>query len=498
MQYTPLEDIPKIRETLRNGFRAGKTKSVAHRKQQLKQLGYLIQENMQAFLDTLQSDLGRPYFESDVLEITPAIACIKDAHDNVDKWAKTEKARYRFSTSAMQPQYRKEAKGTVLCISPYNVPVLLSMQPVVAALSAGNTVCLKPSEQTPATSSLLGELINKHMDPEVIQVVQGSVEVATKLLELQWDHITYTGSQRVARIVAAAAARYLTPTTLELGGKSPVIIDPKSDLRLAARRIWWGNVVNGGQVCVAPDYVLCPREVQDKLIKEINIAHAEFFPKGPKNSDSFCRMVSTNHTERIARMLKATKGDIVLGGEIEVKERYVAPTLVINPSLDEPLMQEEIFGPVLPIVPVQNVDEAIAFINARDHPLAIHVFSQNSKVKAKVADETQSGGFLANELLFQVTTHGLPFGGVGPSGSGKLCGKFGFDTLSHLRCTLDSPKYLDTLVLWKRYAPYTEANRKSLVSAAGDYFPDRHASKYGRGLWGLLAAIAAAAGISLA
>ncbi|KAH8082833.1 NAD-dependent aldehyde dehydrogenase [Cristinia sonorae] len=446
MQYTPLEDIPKVcQQSLRDGFRSGKTKAVAFRKEQLKQMGYMVQENKDAFLETLKSDLGRPYLESEVFELIPAINDIRTIHDNLHKWAKTESAPFQFAAASMHPKIRKEPKGTVLIIVPFNAPVFLGLTPLMAAVAAGNTAVIKPSENAPATNTLLAKLIPKYLDPDVVQVVLGAAEETTKLLELQWDH----SGHKVGRIVAAAAAKHLTPHTLEVTrrgvGKSPIIIDPKSDIRLAARRTWWGKLVNAGQICITPDYVLVPREVQDMFIKEIKLAHAEFFPEGPKKSDSFGRIVTLHHTQRIAGLLKETKGDVIIGGEVDIDKRYIAPTLVNNASPDEPLMKEEIFGPVLPVIPVKDVDEAIAFVNARDHPLALYVFSQDAKVKAKIADNTQSGAYAVNEPVSHVATYGLPFGGTGPSGSGQLRGKYGFDTFTHLRGSVDQPGWYEYL-----------------------------------------------------
>ncbi|KAH8082835.1 aldehyde dehydrogenase [Cristinia sonorae] len=473
MAYTLVDDIPKIIEALRSGFRSGKTRPIAYRKEQLKQLGYVLQENTAAFLEALKSDLGRPHFESEVHEIIPTLSAVKDTYNNVAKWARTESAPFNPVSFSMHPKVIKDPKGTVLVIVPFNLPVMLSFIPLMGAIAAGNTVLVKPSELAPATSQLLAELIAKYLDPDVVRVVQGGVEETSKILELQWDHIVYTGGPRVARIISAAAAKHLTPLTLELGGKSPVIIDPKSDLRLAARRIWWAKLVNAGQICVAPDYVLVPREIRDQFIKEVHRVHAEFFPNGAETSNSYSRIVTKGHADRLAQLIQKTEGVVVIGGEVDVEQKYIAPTIILDPSPEEPLMKEEIFGPILPVISVQDVDEAIEFVNARDHPLALYVFSQDSGFRTKVAKNTQSGAFVCNELLFHVAAYGLPLGGTGPSGYGQVRGKFGFDTFTHFRASIDQAGWVDTLLLWRRYAPYNQYNQKFLSWVTGDLFPDR-------------------------
>ncbi|KAH8094837.1 NAD-aldehyde dehydrogenase [Cristinia sonorae] len=483
MQYTPLEDIPRIREALRDGFRSGKTKIVAFRKEQLRQLGYMVQENKQAWLDAFKADLGRPYFEGEIHEFIATVTAIKDTYKSVEKWAKTENAPFDISSFSMHPKIRKEPKGTVLIIVPFNYPLFLSITPLMAAIAAGNTAVLKPSEHAPTCAALLHDLIGKYLDHDVVRVVQGGVEETTKLLELQWDHISYTGNPRVARIVSAAAAKHLTPITLELGGKNPVIIDPRCDLETAARRILWAKCANAGQICVAPDYVLVPREVQGKFIQMLKKIHEEFFPDGPAKSDSLSRIVSAAHTQRLASLIQQTKGEIVFGGDIDMESRYVSPTLVLNPSPGEPLMKEEIFGPILPVLPVNDVDEAIEFINARDHPLVIYVFSDSSDFQATVVDNTQSGAFACNELLFHVAAYGLPLGGTGLSGHGLIRGKFGFDTFSHFRGCVNQAGWLDKVLLWRRYAPYTESNRRFLARATADLFPERERREWS--LWSL-------------
>lgn len=471
---TPLDEIPVIREAMRKGFQTGKTKSIAYRKQQLLALAYMIKDNEKSFGDALASDLGRPDLENSFYELGSVVAEILEAYKKVGKWAKTQKAEFALNYFLMRPAIRKEPKGTVLIIAPFNFPVLLLLGPCAGAIAAGNTVVLKPSELASATCQLIADLVPKYLDPDVVTVVTGGVEETTKLLELHWDHILYTGSDRVGKIVAAAAAKHLTPVTLELGGKCPVVIDPKSDLNLAARRILVGKFTNAGQICTAPDYVLCPKEVEDKFVEELKTVYSQFYPTDPKTSE-MSRIISTGHVERLKGLVEKTNGKIVIGGETDVSERYVAPTIVRDVTGDDSLMSEEIFGPVLPIIPVSNVNEAISFINERDHPLALYVFSQDSQFKSKVFDNTQSGSAMANELVLHYAVTGLPFGGIGPSGSGATTGKYGFDTFTHLRSTLDSPGWLDK-VMHGRFPPYSPKKIQSLAALGPGKLPPRPAS----------------------
>jgi len=287
----------------------------------------------------------------------------------------------------MNPSIRKEPKGVVLIISPFNYPVFLSFAPLAAAIAAGNAVVLKPSEHAPAVNSLITELCAEYLDPQLIQVVNGAVPETTKLLELQWDHILYTGSGPVGKIVATAAAKHLTPVTLELGGKSPVIIDPRCDLKTAARRILWGKFANAGQTCLAPDYVLVPKDFQDEFIESLKEVRASFYPE--TDEGHFSRLITPKAWERVNKLLEGSKGTIVFGGKSVEETKYIAPTVMRDVKADDSLMTEELFGPILPIVAVENVDEAIAFVNARDHPLVIYVFSKDPAFKAKgVLSET--------------------------------------------------------------------------------------------------------------
>ncbi|KAF8609342.1 NAD-dependent aldehyde dehydrogenase [Ceratobasidium sp. AG-I] len=454
--YTPIDEINQIHARLNASFRSGKTKPIATRKEQLLQIAYMVKDNTDALLDALTADLGRPKLESSFLEIGSLVKETLEMYKSVEKWAKPEKAPFSLNFAAMKPVVRKEPKGVVLIISPFNYPIWLSLSPIIGAVAAGCAVVLKPSELTPASSTLLASLIAKYLDPEIVTVVNGAIPETTRLLDLPWAHIMYTGGGNVGRIVATAAAKHLTPVTLELGGKSPVVVDPNTDMKVAARRILWGKAANAGQTCVAPDYIIVPEEGQDALVKELTAAYNQFYPNGAKESDSFGRIISHGHYDRLKAMIDGTQGTVVIGGagDADRDSKFIAPTIVKDVKPDDTLMRSEIFGPLLPIVPVKDVDAAIDFINSNDHPLALYVFSSDKKFKAKVFDNTQSGAAVANELIIHIAVDGLPFGGVGPSGYGAHTSKFSFDTFTHLRGSLDSPGWVD-LILGARFPPYT-------------------------------------------
>ncbi|KAJ8073899.1 Hexadecenal dehydrogenase [Marasmius tenuissimus] len=463
LRYTPLEEIDKIHRELNATFKSRRTRSIAYRKYLLAQLMYMIDDNTEHLEAALKADLGRPELESQLLEVSLSLNEIRNTYDHVEKWAKLDKAPFTLTWSPMrQKVVLKEPKGVVLVIAPFNYPIFLCIPLVASALAAGNTVVIKPSEQTPVTSSLLAELLHKYLDTSVVRVINGAIPETTRLLEKPWGHIMYTGSGKVGSIVTAAG-KTLTPVTLELGGKSPVFIDPKYDLKLAARRILWGKCTNAGQTCVAPDDVMATEDLQDKFVEALKEAHAELYPlpEGPKAAGAYGRLVTPQALDRINELLQKTKGKVVLGGEVDKSQKYMAPTVVKDVKPDDPLMNQEIFGPILPIMMVKDLDDAIAYVNANDHPLTLYVFSEDKKFKQKVFSNTLSGSAVANDTLIIPGVEGLPFGGIGPSGSGYHTGKYGFDTFTHLRASFDSPKWAD-MFFGVRYPPYTSRSMIAL------------------------------------
>ncbi|KAH9902361.1 aldehyde dehydrogenase [Cubamyces lactineus] len=474
LTYTALDDIPKVRkrlpdpihDTANHAFLSGKTKSLAFRKRQIAQVGYLVKDNEQRFKDALKADLGRPFLETEFFDFLIVYGEARMAYDNIERWTKEQAPEFSLNWFLMKPRLKPEPKGVVLIIAPFNYPLFLLLVPLISAIAGGNAAVLKPPENTLAFSALLAELLPKYLDTELYHVINGAVPETTKILELQWDH----SNGRVGRIVAEAAAKHLTPLTLEvsaipyphLPGKNPVVVDPKVDLNIAARRVLWGRLINAGQVCLAPEYILVPEQAQDALIEAIRKAYQSFFPEDPKKSASFGRIVSQAHAERIKKLLDRTRGTIAFGGVTDVAEKYIAPTLVSNVRPNDSLMSEEIFGPVLLIVPVKDVDEAIAFINSRDCPLTISVFSHDKKFQDKVIENTQSGSVMVNDTLMAAGAPGLPIGGKGPGGYGYYTSKYGFDQFVFMRTSLRTPDWIDKVALWFRFPPYTAANAKAL------------------------------------
>jgi aldehyde dehydrogenase (NAD+) len=329
--------------------------------------------------------------------------------------------------------------------------VQLLLVPAAGAIAAGNTVALKPSEVTPNVSAVLARLIPQYLDNDAVALVEGGVPETTELLAQKFDHIFYTGNGKIGRVVMAAAAVNLTPVTLELGGKSPVIIDKSANIKIAARRIAWGKWLNAGQTCIAPDYVLVDETVQDKFVDALRESLIDFYGENPHTSDSYGRIVSPRHFDRLLQLM--TGGTPIIGGESAAADKYIAPTVLGNINLDAPIMQEEIFGPLLPIIPIKNTAEAISFITARDHPLALYVFAQDKDVVNTVLSHTTAGGVTVNGTLLHITSPHLPFGGIGESGMGAYHGKSGVRVFQHMKPVLKRGTRLDPKL---PYPPYTD------------------------------------------
>ncbi|XP_018427323.1 PREDICTED: aldehyde dehydrogenase family 3 member B1-like isoform X1 [Nanorana parkeri] len=356
---------------------------------------------------------------------------------------------------------RKEPFGVVLIISPWNYPVQLTLIPLIGAIAAGNCVIMKPSEISQNTEKVLAEGLARYLDQDCFAVVCGGVEESTRLLAERFDYIFFTGNPVVGKIVMEAATKHLTPLTLELGGKNPCYVHDDSDIKNAARRIAWSRFINAGQTCLAPDYVLCSEAIKEKLVVALQATIREFYGEDPKQSPDFGRIIGDRHYQRVAALLK--HGKVVAGGQTDDSEKYIAPTILIDVAESDPIMQEEIFGPILPIVIVPGLEEAIQFINKREKALAAYAFSANSQIINQVLDRTSSGSFCGNDGIVQTTIISLPFGGVGHSGMGMYHGKFTFDTFSHKRACLlrsDGREKLNEV----RYPPYNESRLGFILS----------------------------------
>jgi len=435
---------------VRKAFADGLTRDVGWRKRQLLALHALVADNEQAISAALDEDLGRPPFEAWLADVASVSAEATDAAKNVAKWARRKYRRLELSQLPGRGWIEYEPYGTVLIIGAWNFPFALTLGPAVGAIAAGNTIVLKPSELAPASSTLMAELVPHYLDPRAVAVVEGDGGVSQELIQQGFDKICFTGGTEIGRKVYESAAAQLTPVTLELGGKSPVIVAADADLDVAAKRIAWTKLINSGQVCIAPDYVLAETSIKDELVDRIRQSVEAFQAESVGGK----RIVNGRHYDRLAGAIAATTGDVVIGGGCDRDALEIEPTVVVDPALDEPLMTEEIFGPVLPVVSVRNLDEAIRFVNARPKPLAAYLFTRSRSIRERVIRDVPAGGMVVNHLLFHFATTRLPFGGVGPSGIGAYHGKFGFEEFSHRKSVLTKTTRPDLSRLV--YPPYSD------------------------------------------
>lgn len=447
--------MTSIADTLRVAYDKGLTRPLAWRKHQLEQLVKMLEENESAFLDALATDLGKPRVEGFITDIAFVTSEVKAMIKNLKKWNRPERVGTPLVAMPGKSRLVPEPVGVVLVIAPWNYPIHLLLVPVAGAIAAGNAVVMKPSEVTSTTSALLATLVSKYMDSSAIALVEGGVPETTELLDQHFDHIFYTGNGSVGRIVMAAAVKNLTPVTLELGGKSPVIIDSSANLRVAARRIAWGKWLNAGQTCIAPDYVLVEASVRDAFVAQLSNAITEFFGADPKSSESYGRIVSPHHFNRVSALMEG--GTAVIGGETDAEARYIAPTVLLDVDLNAQLMKEEIFGPLLPIIDVASTNEAISYINANPHPLALYVFTGEKRIAKEVVDRTTAGGVTVNGTIMHFSNPNLPFGGIGESGMGGYHGKSGVRLFQHMKPVLTRGTKMDPSIA---YPPYTDRKAK--------------------------------------
>lgn len=445
----------QVVDRLRSAFRSGVTLPEQFRRTQLTQLMSLIKDNEEQILKALHKDLAKPKFEAILSEIDIVINELHYAMANITSWMRPEYVDKNLATKLDDCFVRREPLGVVLIIGPWNYPLQLLLLPMVGAIAAGNCVIIKPSEVSAATDSVIAELIPKYLSQDCYAVVQGGAEETQALLQHRFDHIFYTGSQTVARIVLQAASVHLTPVTLELGGKCPCLIYGRVSVAAVAHRLVWAKYFNAGQSCVAPDYVLCSTATRDALLPAIRQALEDFYGKEPQVCPDLSRIVSARHWTRLMDLLGKTSGKVVVGGESNQEDKYIAPTVVVDVAEDDALMAEEIFGPILPILTFESLETAINFINPKEKPLALYVFSDESSVVKTVLEKTSSGGFCSNDGIVHMTLPSLPFGGVGASGWGSYHGRWGFETFSHRRACMLRGWALERLN-GLRYPPYTD------------------------------------------
>ncbi|MFN6537138.1 MAG: aldehyde dehydrogenase [Nostoc sp. EkiNYC01] len=448
MITTELSNIGEIIQNQRDFFQTGKTKDVNFRIEQLQILKRAIIEHEQEIIQALQADLHKPEVEIYLTEIA-VIKEINYAIKHIKTWTKPKKVAVSLDFFSYSARIYPEPLGVVLIIGAWNYPFQLMISPLIGAIAAGNCAIIKPSEIASHTSSIVTKIITKYFQPTYIAVVEGGIKASEKLLAEKFDHIFFTGSTAVGKIVMAAAAKHLTPVTLELGGKSPCIVDTDINLEHTARRITWGKFINAGQTCIAPDYLLVDKKIKKDLIDGLGKCLKEFYGDNPANSPDYARIISQKHFDRLVKFLE--DGEVIIGGQTNTSEHYIAPTIIDNVSLEDSVMQEEIFGPILPIIEYSDIAEAIALINSRPKPLALYLFSQNKNLQKQVLQETSSGGVCINDTMMQFGVSSLPFGGVGDSGIGNYHGKTTFENFSHEKSVLQNSFWLD--LKW-RYAPY--------------------------------------------
>jgi len=447
-------DIQAIQQLLaeqRAFFASGRTRDPAFRREQLARLAEAVRANEEAIAHALHQDLGRPAYEAYTGDTALVLGEIGHAVRHLPRWARPRRVRTPVVLLPARCSVTPEPLGVVLIISPWNFPLQLTLNPLVAALAAGNCAILKPSPLAPATTAIIRQIVEGCFPPGLVAVVEGGAETAQSLLAERFGHIFFTGGTATGRLIMQAAARNLTPVTLELGGKNPCIVDADTDLDVAARRIVWGKFYNAGQSCVAVDYLIVDRRVKDALLERITAAIERFYGSDPAASPDFGRIISEGHVDRLTALLGS--GTIVAGGTVDRPNRYVAPTVIDGILGSEPVMDDEIFGPILPIVACDDMDHAAGFVNRRPDPLVVYIFSRSRPRQQRLLDRIPSGGACINDVVVHFTVPGLPFGGVGDSGIGKYHGKAGFDTFSHERGVLRNGFFAD---IFLRYPPYRD------------------------------------------
>lgn len=446
---TPSRTIVKLSSDQRAYFQKGETRQLDFRKAQLKRLKLAIEARETLILEALQKDLGKSSFEGYASESGIVLEEIKHALKWLPRWMSERSVPVPLAQFPAYASITPEPFGNVLIIAPYNYPFHLAIAPLVAAIAAGNTAIIKPSELVPHTSAIIRDLIGQTFAEEYIAVVEGGRATNTSLLKQRFDMIFFTGGTAVGKIVMQAAAKHLTPVVLELGGKSPCIVDDSVNLKTAARRIAWGRFWNAGQTCVAPDYLLVQRSVKDRLLPEIKASIEQFYGTDPRASKDYGRIVNQRHFERLSKYLK--NGKVFTGGQTNSRERYIAPTVLVDVKATSPVMQEEIFGPILPVMEYENAGEAIEFVNSRPRPLALYLFTANRQFEREVLARTSFGGGCINDTMVHLSVPDLPFGGVGDSGMGAYHGRMGFEAFSYKRSVLHRSRWIDIPL---RYPPF--------------------------------------------
>ncbi len=455
-------DAAALVDVQRQFFASGKTKDIEFRIQQLKKLKQLIIDNEQNIMDALKKDLNKSPMEAYGTEIGFMLADIDHTLRDIRALAKPRKVKTPLFHQLGSSWVQAEPYGVTYVIAPWNYPFQLALSPMVGAIAAGNTCIIKPSEMAENTSILLEQLINQHFEEGFLKVVLGGVTESKALLEQRFDYIFFTGGTEVGRYIYQCAAKFLTPVTLELGGKSPCFIDETFNTNWGIKRLVWGKFTNAGQTCVAPDYILVDKKVKQKFVDLFIQTTKDFFGENPQQSPDYGRIINERHFMRLSRMLE--KGTVLMGGQTDISNLYIAPTLLDSVSVEDVVMQEEIFGPILPVITYEKLDDAIKLVNSRNKPLALYIFSEDKMYQERILNEVSSGNASINECLMHVAQFELPFGGVGESGIGAYHGKLSFETFSHMKGVLKKSTITD---LKQRFPPYTEGGTNLIKKMIG-------------------------------
>ncbi len=448
-------DIPTLVKAQRAFFSSGKTRDVSFRIEALEKLRRVLIDREQDIAEALKKDFGKPFFESYTTEIGYVLGDIGHTIRGLKSWAKPRKVKTPLVLMPARSEIHYEPFGCTLIIAPWNYPFQLQISPLIGAIAAGNTAILKPSEVTKHTQKFINDVLQEIYPPEYIAGVGGAIPETQQLLEEKFDLIFFTGSTRVGRIVMEKAARNLTPVVLELGGKSPCIVDENVDLKTAARRIVWGKFMNASQTCVAPDYICIHANIYEQFLTQLKSTIVEFYGENPKTSDSYARIVNEPHFDRLLGLIDKAK--LFHGGESDRSSRYIAPTILRDVSWTDKVMEDEVFGPIMPCFKYDNIDDLIKLINARPKPLSFYLFTKNKNLQEKVLRAVPFGGASVNDCVVHLANPELPFGGVGESGMGAYHGQYSFEVFSHKKSVLRKPFALDATM---RYPPYTPFNLK--------------------------------------
>ncbi|MFD1174812.1 aldehyde dehydrogenase [Paenibacillus puldeungensis] len=460
MKPWTLEQVEQILQEHRKKFHSGYTRSVEFRLEQLKKLSDAIRRNEQQLLSALYQDLHKDEFEAYSTEIGYTLDSIRYMSKHLKQWMKPRKVKTPFYHAFSKSWMHKEPYGTVLIIGPFNYPFQLLIEPLIGAIAAGNTVVLKPSENTPTVAAAVKKLIQETFDETYIRVIEGEKETTSALIHAPFDYIFFTGSVPVGKIVMEAASHNLVPVTLELGGKSPVIVDRTANLDAAASRIIWGKMMNAGQTCIAPDYVLAHEDIKEELIEKMKVVITGFYGPDASQSKDYGRIVNERQFDRLASILETDQANVLFGGKKSREELYIEPTLLAATSWSDAAMLDEIFGPILPIMGFRQLDEAIEMVNNRPKPLALYLFTEQDHIKKEVLSRVSFGGGCVNDTISHVANHHLPFGGVGNAGIGAYHGKYSFDQFSHTKSVMTKSTKLNIKFLFPPYGDKVKWVRK--------------------------------------